>query len=649
MTGMARFVGAGMLAWLMGLAPIVFSVAVAEAPAKPPRWFAYRCPYGVFEAETIKRFAAAGVNVIHISPLNTLSSLGLPYSPYPPSWIGPGMYDFAPVDRYIADVLAANPRARILCAIDLNTPVWWPRSLWSVRRIDSFCELGRVAASDEWRKETRDYLQAFLKHTESRHAASIVGYTLFCGMTLEWQDQSFGQESPSKRAAWRTWSIGRSLPDPLDIPVASVREHVSHGFFRDPVRDGLAIEYWRFSNWLIGDTILYFAGAAQEVVQHRVPLGVFYGYLWEHAVPGRMPFEGHLDFDRVYRSGLLDFITAPGTYHDRGIGGASGYMMCLGSLAACGKGFVQEIDHRTPSARSVTLLGKPIPGHESGFSDDDAAIAGLRREFAMALVHRTSLWWCNLFGHWYDSPRIMAAIAQMQSLWDQHAGHNDQTAAEVVVLADAESMYYVDGRSPQIAQFLFRQRFGLGRMGAPYDVYSFADVPELDLARYKLVLLPNLFVIDGVRRQWLREKVCTGGKTVVWVYAPGIITDGKYDPAHVKALIGIPWGTKTLSTRVMDGWTSVFAPEPNLSAGVLRELARKAGVHIYSEFDEPLYASARYVALHTASGGKRTLRLPSAYRRVRELFSGRIVAENASRVEDELPAPATVLYALETP
>jgi hypothetical protein len=601
----------------------------------------------VFEEGTLRRFAEIGVEVVQISPLNTLSSLGVPYSPFPPSWIGPQLYDFSSVDRYIESVLAAHPRAQIICGIDLNTPIWWPRFLGAMRRVDSFCELGRVAASEEWRRETRDYLQAFLRHTESRWAKVIVGYTLFGGMTLEWQDQSLGQESPSKRAAWRKWAVARGLPDPVDIPPMSLRERACRGFFRDPQEDKLAVDYWQFSNWLIGDTILYFAQAAQEIVEHRVPLGTFYGYLWEHAVPGRMPFEGHLDFDRVWQSPELDFFMAPASYQDRAIGGAGGYMLCVDSLRLVGKGYVHELDHRTPSARSVTVLGRPVPGHEAGFADDRQAIAGLRREFALALIRGHSLWWCNLFGGWYDSAAVVGAIGQMRQLWHEWANLPAQSVAQIAVLADAESMYYVDGRSPQLSGFLFSQRAALGRMGAPYEMYSVADLPRLDLTPFRMVIFPNLFVLTPEKRRWLEEKVCRDGRTVVWVYAPGIIDETGYDEKHVEQLTGIPFGTEGVTVRPRGKWTSVYVSRPNMPAALLRKLAAEAGVHLYLAEEEPLWANSRFVALHSASGGRRVIRLPGKVARVRELFSGRVVASDSDRVEIELAAPDTVLFLLE--
>ena len=219
--------------------------------------------------------------------------------------------------------------------------------------------------------------------------------------------------------------------------------------------------------------------------------------------------------------------------------------------------------------------------------------------------------------------------------------------AEVAVLVDAESMYYLDGKADFYNDLLYKQRYGLYRMGTPFDLFSFGDLATLDLSRYKLVFLPNLFVTDAKRRALLRDKVCTGGKTVLWGYSPGIIADGKYDPRQVEALTGIPWEAGELASREMDGWRSVYSPRPNVPADVLRKLAREAGVHIYCEAEEPLYANDRLIALHTITGGPRTIVLPKKCRRVTEVFSGRLVAENTDRFEDTLTPPCTVMYEVE--
>jgi len=68
---------------------------------------------------------------------------------------------------------------------------------------------------------------------------------------------------------------------------------------------------------------------------------------------------------------------------------------------------------------------------------------------------------------------------------------------------------------------------------------------------------------------------------------------------------------------------------------------------IKPEAEEPLYANGRLIALHTITGGARTLILPKPCRRVVELFSGRVLGENVDRFTDTLAAPCTVLYELQ--
>lgn len=489
--------------------PLVLAVGVSDLKAAPPERFMGFNTYAP-NAETLRHFAEAGVNTVVCFPANVLASTGEPYNNvYPPIWNGPGIYDFECLDRQVTDKLAVNPKAKFIFFIDLNTPTWWCR----IRGCpDSFNDLGGVAANPVWRRDTREYLQAVLRHLESKHRDVIVGYFLACGKTIEWQDFNKGEASEIRRAAWRRWMIERGQPDPVDIPPASVRDHVSHGPFRDPVDDALAIHYWRFS---------------------------------------------------------------------------------------------------------------------------------------LRLISGISTYWFDLFGRWFEGEAVYDSIAQMRKLWDRLARPREESVAEVAVLVDAESMYYLDGKADFYNDLLYKQRYGLYRMGTPFDLFSVGDLATLDLSRYKLVFLPNLFVTDAKRRSLLRDKVCTGGKTVLWGYSPGIIADGKYDPRQVEALTGIPWEAEELTSRGMDGWRSVYSPRANVPADVLRGLAREAGVHIYCEAEDPLYANDRLIALHTITGGPRTIVLPKKCRRVTEVFSGRVVAENTDRFEDTLAPPCTVLYEVE--
>lgn len=597
--------------------------------------------------ETLAAFSRLGTRTVCFAAANTLSSLGVPYSSYPPIWVGPEQYDWEPLDRQVHDILTHVPDAELMVMVDLNTPDWWVRLHGHHgAHCDTFYELGRTIASDTWRRETLAYQRAFLEYMESHYRDRVVAYMLQCGCTTEWQDHSMGQESPSRLAAWRRWRKERGHEDPVDIPPRSVREHLSHPPFRDPLADALAVDYWRFGHSLVADTILFFAAAAQEVLEHRVPLGLFYGYILEHG-PGRLLYEGHLGYERVFSSPDIDFAMAPGTYQDRRIGEPSGVMLCVDSLRLRGKTYVHEIDHRTHTARSITLLGRAIPGHADGFADAAESIAGLQREFCLALCKGAGLWWFDMFGGWYDDPALLSPIGQMRALWDRWAGHEGASVDQVALVVDPGSMFYVGGDASLVRGCLGQQRNALGRLGAPYAIYSTGDLEAVQWDAYRLVVVPNLFYADDAMVARVRHTIAGGGRTVVWCYASGILGASGHDPAGIERLTGVPWGTDELCIREMGDWTSAYVPDNHVGWRTLRQLAQKAGVHLYGDGGEAIYATERLLASHSAQGGERTFRLPRKVALVRELFTNRVVARETDHFTDRLPGPGTVLYALE--
>jgi hypothetical protein len=80
-----------------------------------------------------------------------------------------------------------------------------------------------------------------------------------------------------------------------------------------------------------------------------------------------------------------------------------------------------------------------------------------------------------------------------------------------------------------------------------------------------------------------------------------------------------------------------------LPPGVLRELARYAGVHIYSESEDVMYADHNFVALHTVRSGAKTIQLPHSAD-VWEVYTDRQVASGVSQFTDTMSSGATHLY-----
>jgi hypothetical protein len=64
-----------------------------------------------------------------------------------------------------------------------------------------------------------------------------------------------------------------------------------------------------------------------------------------------------------------------------------------------------------------------------------------------------------------------------------------------------------------------------------------------------------------------------------------------------------------LVVKKLDGWTSIYSSAPILPAPLLRNIAREAGAHIYSDADDVIYANDGFVTIYSPQGGTRTISL----------------------------------------
>jgi hypothetical protein len=91
-------------------------------------------------------------------------------------------------------------------------------------------------------------------------------------------------------------------------------------------------------------------------------------------------------------------------------------------------------------------------------------------------------------------------------------------------------------------------------------------------------------------------------------------------------------------------WSSVYMASPDVPAPVLRGIARFAGVHLYSEAGDVLYATPDLLSVHSVSGGTREFRLPRKVEVVYDLFEEKMLARNVDRFTVELPPASSALY-----
>jgi hypothetical protein len=518
-----------------------------------------------------------------------------------------------------------------------------------------------------------------------------------------WLKIRYDNDERGLRTAWADPNVnfGTAM-----VPTRAQQLQTHHMTFRDPRTEQQVIDYYRSYADLNADLIIDFNRTLKDEIPNGIFTGAFYGYLFEltgndsfwgggnETRLGGLQRSGQLGFRKVIESPYIDFIVTPYIYFFRGMGGECSPQQPVESTRIHGKIFILEDDTRTHLSDRNAMYGQ--------LTNLDDSIAILKRNFSAALVRSLGIWW----NPWIDPDREPAfgpLLADFQRLGTWSLQLENTPCAEIAVLLDDESLYYEtiynDLSLPNITQ---QRVWGLPRIGAPFDCYLLQDFIDGKVPSAKLCIFLNAFRLDDKRRKALSDELRKDGRTALWIYAPGYIKDDM-SVDHMEELTGIqfgksefPWGplihitdfdhpiTEKLNEELFWGtntplgpifhvddpeatvlgevvysegrcdpgfalksfpeWNSVYIAAPNIPAPVLRGIAKYAGVHLYSEDGDVLYANKQLLAVHTIRGGKRTLRLPESVEVVYDLFERKIIAENTDTLKVELPKRSTSLY-----
>jgi hypothetical protein len=638
-----------------------------ERSLKKRRYFAYRS--FMPEYETMKRFREIGVDTFTFMVSNNENLLGLPYTKYQPTWIWERKYDFTLFDKNVHDILNAVPDAQLLCFIDLNPPTWWVRRGGRHgQRFDPYYDLGRIASSTEWKEDTSHYLQSLLIHSEKVFSKTIKAYIIGGGTTTEWFDSSCGAESIYRLEGFRRYMKLHGKAEPLNVPPLSIRYHGSRdmddidkiyrnyhpeteylgvrnkpsGMFRTPEENELALDYWRFNNEQIADAVEYLIKKAHEVVSPETELGILFGYMTDIGQFMRATM-GHLDYERIFQMPEVDFALEPISYLGREMGGSSSSMVPNETLKLNGKRLLNSCDHRTYTIR----FPMNFPGSENPWKNSFEVSAGIKRETSYNLINDCSTWWFDMWGGWWDSPEAMAAIKKGKEIWDFETKQEQNDVSEILFIVDPDNMYYVNDSRMDCGKFDIPIRKFLNHIGAPHTFCSFNDLKKLDISRYKLLVMCHPFELNDEKMEVLNKRVMNSGRTILWIYGPGIINQGKWDPENVKRICGTAYRTPGINSVKIQNWNSVYVHNTDsLNAELMRNIAEKAGCHIYCDKLRPVYANNRLIAVHTGAAEKLTLTFKEIPRKITELYTEMKFAKSKS-ITVESKGPETFLFRYE--
>ncbi len=580
--------------------------------------------------ENISDFSKAGVKLFSILSSGMISMLGVEYSLFGESWIGDHEYDFNVIDAQIELFRQNAPDSYFALMIQLDTRPWYTEK-YGVPY--TFTHLSQTIAQEKWRNDATDYMKAVLEHVEAKYGDIFYGYFLMCGFTTEWMSQ-FDEEASSdiKEEAYKKYL---NMPD-AKIPSKEMLDGVDGQAFVSPEYMGEVKNYRKFHAELISDSILYFAHEAQKVLKHKKLLGLYFGYLFE-LEGARLWNAGHLAYEKVFTSPDINMISSPSSYAYRAVDSTSAFMLTYDTLDFHNKLYYLEFDHIThlSPAKVADVL---IPGGHNKLKDQTETLNVMQRDFMLCLAHGAALWWFDMFNGWFASKEMMESIAQMISIQKQLSNYPQKSVSEILVIASGEALYGVNKNSGLNLACLSKQRGGLARMGAPYDVYSMCDISNVDMDKYKLVIFLDAFEMNTPLRTFA-EQLKISGKTVLWIYAPDYVSGGisamqSITDINIVQLIGeedsvdthegklvydklpqprffiedndvMPLGVYPNTEKVAIGmkrfsdYTSIYSAVGNLSGAVLRNIARLAGVHIYCDDDAAcVYVNSKVIGVY---------------------------------------------------
>lgn len=411
-------------------------------------------------------------------------------------------------------------------------------------------------------------LADLVKYVETQpYASQVLGYFLHGGGG-EWLD--YWDYSPAAEAGFRRWLTAKYGTDAelkkswgqaeVSLQTASLpqwdRLHKGDvGLFLDPTRSRQVVDFYQFYHEDAAASAAAVCKTAKEACEGKRLVGLWGGYYF---LPDWNPGDRGLfrrrqgAFETTVRDPNVDFFMSPYCYQERHPGGVFVPQFLSDSMRLHGKLAIVEEDSRTSLAATVDDAYNPAKstsasaalGDSFGRSETiEESLAVLTRNFG-AIYSRPGLgssWFClGSKGGWYEDPALLSTITKLKRLADRHCTSARDTP-EIAVIVSNRSLWYqrLNDFTPEMTTRLLVE--GLARLGAPCDLYLDSDLEDarFPFDRYKLFVFANTFHLSARQRTILKERVQTGGKTVLSLYASGYADDDSLSTAGVENVTGM--------------------------------------------------------------------------------------------------------------
>ena len=605
--------------------------------AHPP--FAYMSYFG--ETEYYREAAGAGIRLYCFPAylgnrgINTRSGIG----PFRPGiWCEENKFDYDSIIMDFEKILAADPKAQIIIRLNLDPPEWWEKAHPDACRLLSDGRTFRQCfASEKWRTATGNALRMVLRWLmSSPFRKNLIGIHLAAGGTEEWFyhiNEFYDDSNPVLTKAFQEWLREKYsnvtflrqtwLDNTVDFETAvpaDISGRHREKCWRNSKTEQHVLDTFRFHTETLVKNIIYFCKLTKDASDGQLLTGAFYGYHYFVTDARR----GHGSMKELLECNELDFLSSPNVYH-RVMGEDWPPMSAIQSVQLHGKLWLAENDTRTSQ---TTLLKERAPEicppgmYESrvwqGPLGVQTSVALLRKNSARMLAQNYGGWWFDMWGGWFSHPDFLQVLQETQTLWQQYAlKKNSQMQSEICILLDEELAFY-DASLGGLADNILSNRYTLGKIGTPSDLFLRSDWSKIKKNHYRLIWLlgvPELTpteILEFSRQNALVLWTNTLGTTVLSPYHAQKDFSGKFK------------------------WTPIE----------FSQFLQQAGVHRYLETEDVLYVGNGWLSIHTVSGGKRKIQLPFSAKVVEPLLQ-KVIEDSCRSFEIDLPARSTTILRVE--
>ena len=470
----------------------------------------------------------------------------------------------------------------------------------------------------------------------------------------------------------------------IRVPTLAERKEGKLGAFRDPKTQRYEIDFAEYMQECLCDNVLQCARLVKEETKGKKLTVSFSGYLYDgagFAYGGAV--SGHLRMRKLLDSPDMDILCSPISYNDRGATGTGPFMSAVDSVMAHGKLWLNEDDARTHLAPAdadfgrTSTMAETLGVYQRNFGHQfERHCATWFMDFGTGWMADPTIF--DMFAKERDIWARESAAGGKTAAATRIAPFSPQVA----VITDEDSFLYLRNSSEITTWTVSEMRRQVNTMGCPVGHYLLADLCEGRVPEStRLYVFLNAYRVTDAQRKQIRQHIARDGKVAVWLYAPGFVRDDA-SAANVSDLIGMNvtqltapmsavvklpqtppaplaklggqsfgpdkqptpmfavtpgqagvvglgsyQGTQecALALKRMTGWTSVFCGGLGVSAEVLRELARMAGVHVYCETGDVISGRDGFTSIHATAAGEKTLIFPKATK-LRDLISGETLA-----------------------